>query len=128
MKVYYDDLTKGFYQDDIHKRIPKTAIEIPDALRWKLLTDSSAGAEIVVIDGVVTTRVVPADLENIERCWRDEQLLKADLELYKVQDADPKAVGTVAEWREYRKLLRAWPENSNFPNKSYRPLMPGNRE
>ena len=60
----------------------------------------------------------------IERAWRDSELIRADIELYKVQDIDPKAVGTVAGWREYRKALRAWPEHKDFPNKEKRPVSP----
>lgn len=60
----------------------------------------------------------------IERYWRDSELIRSDIELYKVQDSDPKAVGTVAGWREYRKALRAWPEHKDFPNKEKRPVSP----
>ena len=59
-----------------------------------------------------------------ERLWRDAELVRADTELYKVQDGDPKAVGAVAGWREYRNTLRAWPEHRDFPNKDKRPVSP----
>lgn len=49
-----------------------------------------------------------------ERLWRNGELVRADEELNKVQDADPKAVGTVAQWREYRRALRNYPETDNF--------------
>ena len=65
------------------------------------------------------------DISSIqERLWRDAELARADIELNKVQDSDPKAVGTVAGWREYRKALRAWPEHKDFPNKEKRPVPP----
>jgi hypothetical protein len=66
----------------------------------------------------------PEDLANVERFWRDSELNRADEELNKVQDSDPKSVGTVTEWRQYRKDLRAWPDNSNFPDKNFRPQSP----
>jgi len=59
-----------------------------------------------------------------ERVWRDAELARADVELFKVQDSDPKAVGSVADWRQYRKELRAWPEHEGFPSKANRPKAP----
>ena len=59
-----------------------------------------------------------------ERLWRDAELTRADIELCKVQDSDPKAVGTVAGWREYRKALRSWPQSVDFPDTSKRPVAP----
>ena len=64
------------------------------------------------------------NLSYTERAWRDSELIRSDIELYKVQDSDPKAVGIVAGWREYRKALRAWPEHKDFPNKEKRPVSP----
>lgn len=59
-----------------------------------------------------------------ERVWRNSELNRADIELYKVQDSDSKAVGSVSPWREYRKALRQWPENQHFPDSSKRPIAP----
>lgn len=67
-----------------------------------------------------------AELEEL--IWRESQLKIADYELNKVQDSDPKAVGTVGEWRAYRKELRSWPESSQFPNKESRPASPHIKE
>lgn len=64
------------------------------------------------------------ELARAEKFWRDEELKRADEELNKVQDADPKAVGTVAQWREYRKLLRALPDTAGFPSLESRPKSP----
>jgi hypothetical protein len=66
----------------------------------------------------------PSEVINTEKHWRDAELKRADEELNKVQDSDPKAVGSVAQWREYRKLLRAWPEADNFPDIDSRPKSP----
>lgn len=62
--------------------------------------------------------------ESQERSWRDVELIRADIELNKVQDSDPKSKGSVSAWREYRKALRAWPEHQDFPDKSKRPVAP----
>jgi hypothetical protein len=73
-------------------------------------------------------RKSPTVAELEELVWRNSQLQIADYELNKVQDSDPKAVGTVGEWRMYRKELRGWPENSKFPNKESRPISPHIKE
>jgi len=126
-KVYYDPISKGFYQDDIHRTIPSSSVEISDELRWELLDEVSSGKEIVFKDGILTSETVVATYQNVvdsERLWRDSELQYADIELYKVQDSDSKAVSTVAAWREYRKLLRSWPEHPKFPDTKYRPNSP----
>jgi len=66
----------------------------------------------------------PPSSEYRERQWRDTELERADVELFKVQDGDPKAVGSVSDWRQYRKELRAWPEHEGFPLKANRPKAP----
>lgn len=127
MKIYFDPVTNGFYQTDFHKNIPSTAIEISNDLRWNLLEGEANGKTIVVVDGVPTLQEkIPSIDEQIqtERNWRDFELRLADIELNKVQDSDSKSVGTVAQWREYRKALRAWPEHKEFPDTRSRPISP----
>lgn len=68
--------------------------------------------------------IIQDNTEAEERLWRDSELARADIELYKVQDSDPKAKGSVSEWREYRKALRAYPESEVFPNQESRPVAP----
>lgn len=78
-------------------------------------------------NGVFSWVATPPNLEELaraEKFWRDGELKRADEELNKVQDADPKAVGTVAQWREYRKLLRALPDAAGFPDPESRPKSP----
>lgn len=59
-----------------------------------------------------------------EVLWRNSELARADVELNKVQDSDQSAIGSVADWRAYRKSLRAWPECKDFPCVSSRPKAP----
>lgn len=54
-----------------------------------------------------------------ERHWRDGELLRADIELSKVQDG--RGDGLVSDWRQYRNMLRDWPEHKDFPSSSSRP-------
>lgn len=64
----------------------------------------------------------PEQLASVERSWRNGELARADIELNKVQDG--MGVGTVASWREYRCLLRDWPQHTSFPDSSFRPVAP----
>lgn len=66
----------------------------------------------------------PQELNIVELSWLDVELIRASNELDKVQDSDPKSVGSVSDWRNYRKALRSWPEALSFPNKEFRPKAP----
>ena len=128
IEVYYDPISNGFYQSDINKVIPPTALVISDKRRWELVEGVSMGKEITVgasSELTLTNREVDEeDAKTSERAWRDSELDRADYELNKVQDSDPKATGSVSDWRSYRKVLRSWPEHEDFPNKDKRPASP----
>lgn len=131
IKFYYDPESKGFYQNDFHSKIPATAIEITDKLRWELIDGQASGKQIVVDIDQVSLQERKVDLYELpllERNWRDMELVRTDFELNKVQDSDPKAVGSVSDWRNYRKSLRAWPEHQDFPKTEFRPKAPDNKE
>lgn len=61
---------------------------------------------------------------EVEREWRNEQLIKADVEINKLEDTN--GAGTAVDWREYRKSLRDWPESPDFPEITKRPVAPNN--
>jgi len=58
------------------------------------------------------------------RHWVETEQARITEELNKVQDSDPKATGTVSEWRTYRKSLRAWYEQPSFPDEQTKPIAP----
>ncbi len=71
---------------------------------------------------------LPASLDSeevVERVWRDGELKRADIELNKSQDGD--GFGTVKQWRDYRKALRAYPSVEGFPSSGLRPVAPDRR-
>lgn len=118
--IYYHKVKKGFVLDsDTDQTVGLTKEEYTS-----LLSEQSSGKEIVNENGNIIAKFVGKDLDNIERSWRNGELQRADVELNKVQDSDPKAVGSVSDWRVYRKALRAWPEHKDFPNKEFRPISP----
>lgn len=53
-------------------------------------------------------------LRGSARTWRDEELKRADVKVEMAADGED-VIGTEQEWRDYRKLLRRWPETSDFP-------------
>lgn len=124
MKVYYSITNKGFFTEGVND-IPGDAIHISDKLYEQLKQGLSENKTIILLDDklqcVSDTQLEQRELVASERAWRDAELIRADIELAKVQDSDPKAVGSVAGWREYRKALRSWTEQEDFPNTEKRP-------
>ncbi len=60
-----------------------------------------------------------AQAEATERNWRDAELSNADIEIYKLEDS----AGDTTVWRAYRKALRDYPQQPDFPNGT-RPTAP----
>jgi hypothetical protein len=60
-----------------------------------------------------------ADLANTERSWRDAELAKTDIDIYKLEDASSSATA----YRAYRVALRDYPQQPDFPNGT-RPTSP----
>lgn len=125
--MFYSKSTGGFYTTEIHgDNIPADVVEITAEQHVALTEGQNSGKVItsdengfpILIDPVIT----PEQLAAIERVWRDGELDRADIELNKVQDG--MGTGTVSVWREYRCLLRNWPENEFFPDSTKRPAAP----
>jgi len=53
-----------------------------------------------------------AEVANTERSWRDAELAKTDIDIYKLEDAGLDATA----YRAYRMALRDYPQQSDFPN------------
>jgi hypothetical protein len=127
--LYYSKSTSGFYDTDFHKnyKIPHDAVQITKEQYDLLMEGQAKGYSIQSVDSLPTLVQLPITPENSaeqERLWRNSELTRADIELYKVQDSDPNAVGTVSQWREYRRALRNWPTSELFANKEFRPVSP----
>lgn len=138
MRVYFSPSNLAFYPEEFKKDYEKSQSWPPDAslVDYKIfkeyaLSVKPLGKKLGAVDGQPVW-VVDDTSENqeisFERQWRNSELKRSDIELYKVQDSDPKAVGSVSEWRDYRKLLRAWPDHSEFLNKDSRPKAPDFKE
>lgn len=126
--MFFSKSTNGFYTAEIHgTNMPSDVVEITTEEHAALLEGQVQGRVIaadktghpVLKDQPPPT---PEQLASVERSWRDGELARADIELNKVQDG--MGIGTVASWREYRCLLRDWPEHASFPDSSFRPVAP----
>lgn len=125
--IFYNHSVSAFYDTEINVEIPNNSVEISKKTYLELLRGLSSGGEIS-IDATgkpfITEKIDNSITASQERAWRNSELLRADVELYKVQDADPKATGSVSAWREYKKALRNLPEHQLFPSIEARPVAP----
>lgn len=134
MKVYFSPSKLSFYPEEFMDDYKKAgtwaddAFLIPYSYFTKFaLNQAPKNKELGCVGGFpewVDVELTNSDIEMSERLWRNSELIRADLELNKVQDSDPKSIGSVSQWREYRKALRAWPESPYFPSKDKRPVSP----
>lgn len=126
-KIFYNPIDEGFYHEGVQKVIPSSAVLISYEQYGEFRAAQQTGKKVCFEGGEFSFEDRVASFEDLihyESSWVITELQLAGEELDKVQDSDPKAVGTVAGWREYRKALRAWPEHKDFPNKEKRPASP----
>ena len=137
VKYYYSPSLDSFYPADFKKEYvaannwPTDLIDTHEDVFKEFSSQRDGLVRAVSPDGVLIWQPSVPSTEEItqqEIFWRNSELFRADIELYKVQDSDPKAGGSVSEWRNYRKSLRQWPEDVNFPNKEFRPKSPDFKE
>lgn len=129
MSIFYSASTMGFYFESVHgENIPKDALQI-DAVLYKSLQDAQSIGQTITSDtkGIPYAshpQVTIEDQKNSECMRITRELDRIRDELEKVQDSDSKAIGTVSQWRDYRKALRSWPEHLEFPKPEFRPKAP----
>lgn len=109
---FFSPSAMGFYDIQDSTYIPEDAVGISLEFYLSLLDGESKGKTITVENGypALINRIEKDNTQVLEKVWAESELIRARDELEKVQDADPKAVGTVAQWREYRKSLRSYIE------------------
>ena len=96
----------------LNASIPESVLEVGDWVEFTPEEIKPTKAELKEANTV-------ADITR-ERGWREEELFYADVQINIREDDGEDA----SAWREYRKKLRAWPENKNFPKEKYRPKRP----
>lgn len=137
MTLYSSKATGGFYDDSIHsaEQIPLDAVEITQKLHAELHEGQSMGKRIssgedgypILVDPPAQS---PEVLAVIGRVWRDGQLVVTDGMVARHRDELEEMLKTTlsveqySELQAYRRLLRNWPETSEFPLVDHRPIAP----
>lgn len=135
MTVFFSPGTGFFYDDQVNSVIPGDAREITADLRDYLLAQQAEGRRVVAdtYGNPVLAAPPPADpevLATIERYWRDAQLLVTDGVVSRHRDELEEGVTTTltaeqyAELQAYRRALRDWPADGEFPLREHRPPAP----
>lgn len=118
--MLYGPSTNSFYDPDLKDRyetsnsLPADVKEVSDQVFLAYGLSTPPTGKVRTSDGEgnpIWGDAPPPSQEKLvqlEKSWVSEELARATEELEKVQDADPKAVGSVADWRTYRKSLRAY--------------------
>lgn len=136
-KVYFSPMKFGFYQEALksdylqNNSWPDDLVEISDKDYIKFaLNPVPQGKTLVFRDKLLLEDTQPTDslIVSNEVKWVESELIRVRTELEKVQDSDPRAVGTVAQWRDYRKNLRVWVESIVPQNSDSRPKAPDFKE
>jgi hypothetical protein len=132
--MFYSKSTGGFYNPAIHTNIPVDAVEISEEYWNELLDGQAIGKMIVANDEgypVLVDRPGPttAELEAIERSWRNMQIATTDPVVTRYRDEVERwpTLLTPAQYIElqtYRHVLRIWPVGGELPLSAHRPLAP----
>ncbi|UDI94622.1 phage tail assembly chaperone [Pseudomonas sp. IAC-BECa141] len=135
--IFFSPSTCGAYRLDVHgSDMPADVVEVPEGNWLGLLKEletspkkmsSRPDGQPVLID---PPPLDAAELGAIERVWRDAQLALTDPLVSRHRDeleeggAISLAVEQYAELQAYRRMLRDWPQGSQFPLAEHRPLAP----
>lgn len=137
--VLFSASTCGVYVPGINTSdIPADVIEIPRAYWVSLLQELAVTAKMISVRAdngypvlVDTPPLAPEEAANVERLWREKQLLTTDSLVARDRDELEDGGGTTlssdqyAELQAWRRALRDWPQASFFPFSEHRPTAPG---
>jgi len=132
--MLFSSKTTGLFHDPDLGPLPNDAIEISQELHAYLMAGQSATTTID-FDAVPPSLVdrppmTSEQLADIERSWRDGQLVITDSVVARHRDELESGASTsltIAQYSElqvYRRALRDWPQGAEFPLEDHRPAMP----
>lgn len=134
-RIFFSPQTLCFYPQEFEKLYrknnnwPGDLVEVPESVYREFALDEAPSGKIKSLgdDNLPCWITLEPNLESrvkLELDWIESEMLFIRDEIEKLQDSDSSSVGTVAGWRAYRKVLRAWDKASEFPDKSFRPVQP----
>lgn len=106
----------GWYDSDIHKKIPTPSIEVTDEI-WQEAINANANCYAngnFIIKDFRTDKEILLQKQNEFRIERDALLKEADIEINKLEDSGLDSTS----WRAYRQELRDSTINWELPTKS----------
>lgn len=135
MTVFYSPQTGFFYDDRVCTYIPDDAREFAVEDRDALLAQANNGKRIsngpddwpVLIDA---SPLAEQELAQVERYWRSVQLIATDGVVSRHRDELEDVAKTTltaeqySELQAYRRALRNWPDDGEFPLSEHRPQAP----
>lgn len=136
--VFFSPSTNGAYTVEINGNdIPKDAVEIPKS-DWTSLLEQLGGSAKKIAAGadglpILIDPPLPStdEIEAMERTWRDVRLAETDALVTRHRDEleedGSKTTLTTKQYTElqaYRRELRNWPDNGDFPLSEHRPEAP----
>ncbi|BCX67973.1 phage tail assembly chaperone [Pseudomonas izuensis] len=132
MKRYYSQTTLTTYLDGIHPVMPPDAREIAEARYLEVLANSAPGKiRSHDADGLpILIDPPPEDLAELERAWRDAEILRVqwlrdrhrdELDLNRPTSITPEQF---VKLLSYLQELRDWPVQPGFPVEENRPEIP----
>ncbi|CAI8907045.1 Phage tail protein [Pseudomonas chlororaphis] len=135
MTVFFSPSTGFFYDDQVCESIPHDVIEFSATERDALLSAQGHGRYVGILpDGrpglIDSPPQSPEQLAEVERFWRFRQLSTTDGVVTRHRDELEDGVTTTltpeqyTELQAYRRALRDWPENGEFPLAEHRPVAP----
>ncbi|WP_039967806.1 phage tail assembly chaperone [Pseudomonas chlororaphis] len=133
--MFASKAARSFYDPAINESMPDDAVEISAERHAELLAGQSEGKVISWgADGFPTLMNPPPpsaeELSAAERYWRDQQLSETDPLVSRHRDEQEEGSETTltparyGELQAYRRSLRNWPENGEFPLAEHRPVAP----
>lgn len=126
--TFYDSVFKevyisnGNWPDDLvevgEQLYEEVVIKKPKS-GYCLVTDENGKPSLKFSEELVVSEDILREIS-----WRDRELTLADFEINKILDEDFVDSDRERSWRNYRKELRNWPDNPDFPDELKRPKQP----
>ncbi|KJJ96012.1 Caudovirales tail fiber assembly protein [Pseudomonas sp. 5] len=137
MKRFYSRTTGNCYLEGGVVELPPDAVLISDE-RFMAVIGNPAPGKVrshdaeglpILIDAPVYVPTM-AELEGVERVWRDGQVSATEWLVTRHRDEQDMAKATTLTAEQfaallvYRQAMRDWPQESRFPYSKYRPVAP----